>query len=155
MKRSRDILRGIYIREIILWVIQGAITNAAPLDSNWWVLVWMWLRDRTRVLLPSRSRQGFRVRSVVVRILGVPEFLARHGYVQGGKNPRKTLKVWRSRGKAWRSRGKQDPKQRAFRKTNGYTRQWKHARRDTWCHITSAWPSFCYRNSRKRLHWNA
>jgi hypothetical protein len=54
---------------------------------------------------------------------GVPEFLTRHGYAPGGKNPRKALEAWRSRGKARRSKAKQEPKQRVVRETNEYTRQ--------------------------------
>ena len=41
---------------------------------------------------------------------GVPEFLARHGYAPGGKNPRKALEVWRNSGKTRRSEMKQESK---------------------------------------------
>lgn len=39
---------------------------------------------------------------ILVEYGGVPEFLHKHGYAPGGKNPRQSLAEWRDRGEAAR-----------------------------------------------------
>jgi hypothetical protein len=36
---------------------------------------------------------------ILVEYGGVPEFLERHGYAPGGRNPRETVEEWRRRGR--------------------------------------------------------
>ena len=45
---------------------------------------------------------------ILVEYGGVPEFLAKHGYAPGGKNPIGEMKQWRERGKSISSKKKKE-----------------------------------------------